>query len=97
MVKLSPLVQREVERLSNRIAVAHRRMANDKNVDEEADVIDRLSPIVNAMEKTNQLQDFVQRPVAKAKPAPKQQQQKKVVVAVEKPSKPNKAPHASNR
>ncbi len=96
MVKLSPLVQSEVTRLQSRIQVAHRRIEQDKNADEEAEVIDRLEPIVEEMKKTNQLQEFVPRPAPKPKPAPKQQQ-KKAVVEEKKPSKPNKAPHASNK
>lgn len=64
MQKLSPIVQMEIERLNSRISVAHRRMACDKNVDEEANVIDRLTPVVEAMKKTNQLQEFVKRPVS---------------------------------
>jgi hypothetical protein len=83
MVKLSPLVQNEVKRLQSRIQVAHRRIEKDKNADEEAEVIDRLSPLVEKMQESNSLQEFVQRPILqkKSKPAPKAKK------AEEKPEK----------
>jgi hypothetical protein len=67
MVKVGPLVQGEIKRLQGRVEVAHRRIERDKNVDEEAEVIDRLTPIIEAMKKTGQLQDFIDRPIARPK------------------------------